>query len=212
MRIRREMRARSAVAIATAAAVGFLWACAAQPALSSIPVSSPQPKSTALAGLSGGIPPAEALPALTEGPYFKAGSPERTSLLEPGTPGETLTLSGFVFDTQCIPQAGTELEFWQADGNGEYDNTGFRLRGHQFADARGTYTLKTVVPGLYPGRTDHIHVKLSRPGGLALTTQLFFPDVAGNQTDRIFDPRLVIKVERAGDTWIGTFNFILAAP
>ena len=32
-------------------------------------------------------------------------------------------------------RAGALLDFWQADAKGHYDNSGFRLRGHQFADA-----------------------------------------------------------------------------
>src|SRR5512145_2919741 len=34
------------------------------------------------------LPPAESSPAMAEGPYFKAGSPARASLLEASTPGE----------------------------------------------------------------------------------------------------------------------------
>src|SRR3712207_6926313 len=49
-------------------------------------------------------------------------------------------------DTRCRPVAGALLDFWQADARGEYDNSGFRLRGHQFADSRGRYRLRTVVP------------------------------------------------------------------
>jgi len=58
---------------------------------------------------------------------------------------------------------GALLDFWQADAAGDYDNTGFRLRGHQFSGADGRFRLATVVPGLYPGRTRHIHVKVQRP-------------------------------------------------
>jgi protocatechuate 3,4-dioxygenase beta subunit len=153
--------------------------------------------------------PAEPLPSLTEGPYFKAGSPERTSLIEPGTAGEPLTLRGFVFDVECTPLSGAKLDFWQADSNGAYDNAGFQMRGHQFTDAAGAYVLTTVVPGLYPGRTEHIHVKVQPQGGTVLTTQLFFPDVTGNQTDRIFDSRLVIRMQHANNGWAGTFDFIV---
>src|SRR5438876_8905135 len=70
------------------------------------------------AGCSGSISP-----ALTEGPYYKAGSPERTSLLEPGSVGTKLALMGYVFDKNCRPFAHAWLDFWQADGNGVYDNT-----------------------------------------------------------------------------------------
>ena len=156
--------------------------------------------------------PSEPLPSLTEGPYFREGSPERSSLVEPGTVGEQLLLSGTVYGTDCIPLPGTKLDFWQADGNGVYDNSGFRLRGHQFTDASGHYQLTTVVPGLYPGRTEHIHVKMQPKGGKVLTTQLFFPNVDGNQTDRLFDARLVIRMEPAGDGWVGTFDFTVDGP
>jgi protocatechuate 3,4-dioxygenase beta subunit len=149
------------------------------------------------------------LPALTEGPYFKVGSPERTALIEPGTAGTKLVLNGFVFNTQCVPIAGARLDFWQADGNGVYDNTGFGLRGHQFTDAAGSYSLTTVVPGVYPGRTEHIHFKVQAPGGATITSQLFFPGSEGNETDRIFDPRLLVHMEPTTDGWTGTFDFVV---
>ncbi len=98
-----------------------------------------------------------------EGPYFKPNSPERSSLLESGVSGTTLTVSGYVLTPDCKPVARALLDFWQADASGQYDNSGFRLRGHQYTDANGAFTLQTVVPGLYPGRTRHIHVKPRRP-------------------------------------------------
>jgi protocatechuate 3,4-dioxygenase beta subunit len=146
---------------------------------------------------------------MTEGPYFKAGSPERASLLEASTPGETLLLSGYVLSTTCEPIAGAKLDFWQTDGNGVYDNTGYGLRGHHFTDPAGRYELTTVVPGIYPGRTAHIHVKLEASDGQALTTQLFFPGAA-NETDRIFDERLLIDLQPATEGWSGRFDFVLA--
>ena len=40
--------------------------------------------------------PAALTPALTEGPYYKANSPERTSLLESGMTGTRLVVTGYV--------------------------------------------------------------------------------------------------------------------
>src|SRR6266508_4235157 len=59
------------------------------------------------------------------------------SLLESGMAGTRLTLTGYVLSTRCkaIPRA--LLDFWHADASGVYDNDGFRLRGHQFTDAKG---------------------------------------------------------------------------
>jgi len=62
-------------------------------------------------------------------------------------------------------------------------NTGYRLRGHQFTDEAGRYALETVVPGLYPGRTRHLHVKVQAPNQPVLTTQLYFPGQPSNATD-----------------------------
>jgi protocatechuate 3,4-dioxygenase beta subunit len=156
--------------------------------------------------------PASLTIAMTEGPYFKAGSPERASLLENGVPGKKLTLTGKVLNADCQPVSGALLDFWQADGNGKYDNAGYVLRGHQFSAADGSYTLETVIPGEYPGRTEHIHVKVLAPGGQILTSQLFFPGEAKNQSDRIFDPSLLVKVMNSqGEEMHANFNFIVAS-
>ncbi|MEV7415415.1 carbohydrate-binding protein [Streptomyces sp. NPDC089919] len=145
----------------------------------------------------------------TEGPYFKPGSPLRTSLVTSSTPGVRLTVSGYVFGLACLPVSGVLLDFWQADDNGAYDNGGYRFRGHQFSDARGAFSLTTVVPGLYPGRTRHLHVKLQAPGGRVVTTQLYFPNEPRNSTDTIFDARLLMNVRQAGPAREGTYDFVL---
>jgi protocatechuate 3,4-dioxygenase beta subunit len=116
--------------------------------------------------------------AQTEGPYFTPNSPERASLLESGIAGTRLTLTGFVVSRECRPIARALLDFWQADDAGNYDNSGYRLRGHQFTDNNGRFQLETIVPGLYPGRTRHIHVKVQAPNQPILTTQLYFPGEA----------------------------------
>jgi protocatechuate 3,4-dioxygenase beta subunit len=152
----------------------------------------------------------QSTPAVTEGPYFKAGSPTRTSLLESGMSGTRLHLTGRVLTTACLPVSGARLDFWQASASGAYDNSGYRLRGNQTTNADGSYTLETIVPGLYPGRTEHIHVKVQAPGKPGLTTQLFFPGVSRNQQDGIFDGRLLITVQSTADGVAGTFDFVLS--
>src|SRR5437762_1030882 len=44
-------------------------------------------------------------PSQTEGPYYKSGSPERTSLQEAGLSGTPLLITGYVFSTKCQPIA-----------------------------------------------------------------------------------------------------------
>lgn len=165
----------------------------------------------------------ETLPQ-TAGPFFTPDSPERTSLLEAGMPGTPLTLAGYVYSVDCQPVEGALIDFWQADDMGVYDNTGYTLRGHQFTDDEGRYQLETIVPGLYPGRTRHIHVKVQAPDQPVLTTQLYFPDVEQNSSDGIFDPSLVVDLQSTEegaaaptaqpgsttDSETGFFTFVLA--
>jgi protocatechuate 3,4-dioxygenase beta subunit len=101
------------------------------------------------------------------------------------------------------------VDFWQADAQGNYDNTGYTLRGHQDTDQNGRYQVETVVPGEYPGRRPHIHVKVQAPNGPVLTTQLFFP---GNYSDPIFDETLVLPVEIHNGQQAAEFNFIVPTP
>ena len=168
------------------------------------------------AGIGGVLAPTPACtddddptPPQTEGPFFTPASPERSSLREPGLAGTPLTVSGVVVSTGCEPVAGVLLNFWQADDAGAYDNEGFRLRGHQFADEGGVWRLETIVPGLYPGRTRHIHVKVQAPGQQILTTQLYFPGEERNEEDGIFDPALLMDLRTGANGDHATFAFVL---
>jgi protocatechuate 3,4-dioxygenase beta subunit len=151
-------------------------------------------------------------PAQTEGPYYTPNSPERASLIEPGMGGTKLIVTGHVLTTDCRPIANASLDFWQADDKGAYDNAGYRLRGHLFTDETGRYTLETIVPGEYPGRTEHIHVKVQASHGPILTTQIYFPGVAANDRDSIFNPALLADVQDTTNGKVATFNFIVNAP
>lgn len=153
--------------------------------------------------------PATLTPAQAEGPFYTPGSPERTSLLESEMNGIRLTLSGFVLTQDCQPISGAWLDFWQTDDRGEYDNQGYRLRGHQLTDAEGHYQLETIIPGEYPGRPEHIHVKVQAPDGPLLTTQLYFPNAPGNESDSIFTPETLITMEEVEGGFLGTFNFVV---
>src|SRR6266508_891689 len=148
-------------------------------------------------------------PEVTEGPYFKAGSPEQANLYQDGMAGTKIVITGYVYTTDCKPVANALLDFWQADANGNYDNSGYTLRGHQLTDTNGRYQLTTVVPGIYPGRTEHIHVKVQAPNGKLITTQLFFPGVTQNEGDNIFQQSLLLAIQQTGDGLQGQFNFVV---
>jgi protocatechuate 3,4-dioxygenase beta subunit len=150
--------------------------------------------------------------SLEEGPYYKAGSPERTEIAERGTVGSKLVLEGYVFDSNCVPITHAWLDFWQADGRGMYDYGGYNLRGHQYTDKAGRYHLETVRPSSYGPRTAHIHAKVrANDGSQTLTVQLFFPGERKNQTDPIFDKTLVVNIEEGDGMEKATFHFVLRA-
>jgi len=147
----------------------------------------------------------------TEGPYFKPASPERASLLEPDMKGVRVVVTGVVRLASCQPVSRALVDVWHADDRGDYDNAGYRLRGHQFTDDQGRYRLETIVPGVYPGRTRHFHLKVQAPKGPVLTTQLYFPGEAANASDPIFKRELVLRVRDGAEGKTGTFDFVLRA-
>jgi len=137
-----------------------------------------------------------------EGPYFKAGSPEDAQLFTDEMGGKKLILAGQVLNADCLPIPHVLIDFWQADANGEYDNTGYTLRGHQYSDNKGRYYLETVFPGIYSSRPiRHIHVKVTSPSGAVLTTQLYFPEQPVDG--------LTVKLEDRGNYYLAIFNFVV---
>lgn len=172
-------------------------------AVESSPTPAPTPDFFVQAGIT---LPAPVCPVLTqsqtEGPYYKPDTPERNSFFEEGMPGTRLVLVGYVLDQNCQPLPNAWLDFWQADANGQYDNTGYRLRGHQFTDAQGRYYLETILPGLYSSRPiEHIHVKVRPEGGQEITSQLYFPQQPIDG--------LTVTLEDRGDYMVGYFNFVV---
>jgi protocatechuate 3,4-dioxygenase beta subunit len=68
------------------------------------------------------------------------------------------------------------------------------------------------VPGLYPGRTRHIHVKVQAPTQRVLTTQLYFPGEPRNARDRIYDADLLMAMAKPGPGGDARFDFVLDLP
>ena len=167
-------------------------------------------------GSSGSLTPtpacgdnAEATRAQTEGPFFEPDSPEKANFVGDVDKGTKVVLTGSVLTTACQPVARALLDVWHADPDGNYDDDGFRLRGHFFADEQGAYRLETVVPGNYTGRTRHFHVKVQPPGGRVLTTQLYFPGEPANADDSIFQPELLMDVRDSATGKEATFTFVV---
>lgn len=108
----------------------------------------------------------EPTPSDSEGPFYKPGAPERTST------GEGLVVSGRLLGApDCRPLSGGRIEWWHAGASGRYDDA---HRGSQTVRADGTYSYTTDIPGKYPWRPLHIHIKAFASGYRPLTTQLYF--------------------------------------
>ncbi len=145
----------------------------------------------------------------TAGPYYKPDSPQRAVLREPDMPGEPLILSGRVLDRACTPLADAVVDIWHCDTQGHYDNQGFRLRGHQVTGVDGAYRFETIVPGLYPGRTRHVHVRVTTADGRQLTTQWYFPNEPGNGRDFIYRPQLELALSQGEGGLNGRFDVVV---
>lgn len=156
-----------------------------------------------------------------EGPYYRAGAPFRSNLIEGGIAGAPLVITGRVLSLDCrSPLTDAVLDIWQADGDGHYDNDGtfgaagaMRLRGKVRAAANGSFSVRSVLPGRYlNGRTyrpSHVHVKVTATGHLPLTTQLYFPDDPYNDGDPFIHRSLIMDVSRGPSGAMGHFDFVL---
>ena len=149
-------------------------------------------------------------PTQIEGPYYKVGSPHRSSLIEPGISGTRILLTGRVLNERGTPIPGAVVDFWQSDDRGNYDMVGNLLRGHVFTDSTGTYSLETIMPACYdPRQAKHIHAKVqgvSRP----YTTQLYFSDDENRVKDSYYMRELEVQMEDLpGGSKKGTYNFVI---
>jgi protocatechuate 3,4-dioxygenase beta subunit len=144
-----------------------------------------------------------------EGPFYKPRSPERVDLSEPEPRARIVELTGFVLTRGCRPVSRALLDLWHADETGEYDNSGFRYRGHVFTDDAGRYRFRTIMPAAYPGRTRHYHVKVLSTGRALLTTQLYFPDDPGNRRDMLYSRELTMRMGESRDALAARFDFVL---
>src|SRR5262249_9339500 len=146
----------------------------------------------------------------TEGPYYRTPTPETNNLVLPGD-GPRLTLHGRVVDTNCTPIPYSWLDVWHANPSGVYDNTApyDQYRGHFFTDGNGEFPLYDILPGLYPGRTRHTHVKVDAANTNLLTTQLYFPGEPLNASDSLYNPLLQIEMTPQSDgSYIGAYTFV----
>ena len=153
------------------------------------------------------------------GPYYRAGAPFRTEMNVLGEPGTPLVVRGCVFGTGCAAGlAGALVDVWSANDTGAYDNTtaDFQLRGRLYADADGAYEFRTLFPGYYevaPGafRPHHLHLIVTAPGHVSLTTQLYFAGDPLAPSGTAFDTLVVPTADDAQGGLEAFFDVVLAA-
>lgn len=141
-------------------------------------------------------------PAQTEGPFYPRRFPLDTDndlivIGDTNTPGdgEVTWLSGRILDATGSPLRNALVEIWQCDAHGVYLHPGsgnsesrdanFQGYGRFVTGTDGSYGFRTIKPVPYPGRTPHIHFKISRQGTHLLTTQCYVKDHPGNARDGI---------------------------
>ena len=135
-----------------------------------------------------------ATPEQTEGPFFTPDSPggSRSSSRDGRT---ALLLTGRMLDTDCRPIPGALLDFWQADDEGEYDNSRLPAARTPVRGCVRRVPARTSSPDYHGPHPPHPRQGATR-GGSVLTTQLYFPDEPGNESDAIFDPLLLVDLRK----------------
>ena len=177
--------------------------------------------SLAQARASGNVKGAtEATEATVEGPFYWPGAPDLPlgSDIGEGVPGDPTFYMGRVTDVNGAPLAGALLDVWSGDGDGKYDvqlsdEPTMRARGRFRTDAEGRYWFWSIKPACYPipddgpvgqmmratGRSiyrpGHIHMQVSAPGHVMLTTHMFVSGSPYIDEDAVFGKRDSLVVD-----------------
>jgi catechol 1,2-dioxygenase len=136
-----------------------------------------------------------------EGPYYVPDAPilpaECTLEMRADEPGTPLRFQGQVTDVDGTPLSGALVDIWHADDLGFYSQFApglpdWLFRGRVVTDEEGRFAIQTMQPAPYQIPTDgscgaliaaagwhawrpaHIHLKVSAPDHLLVTTQLYF--------------------------------------
>jgi len=162
----------------------------------------------------------EATEATVEGPFYWPGAPDLAlgSDIGEGVPGEPAFYMGRVTDVNGQPLAGALLDVWSGDGDGKYDvqlspEPTMRARGRFRTDGEGRYWFWSIRPSFYPipddgpvgemmratdrsiYRPGHIHMQISAPGHVTLTTHVFVAGSPYIDEDAVFGKRDSLVVD-----------------
>ena len=162
----------------------------------------------------------EATEATVEGPFYWPGAPDMPlgADIAEGIAGEPAFYMGRVTDLDGKPLAGALLDVWSGDGDGKYDvqlsdTPTMRARGRFRTDAEGRYWFWSIRPTYYPipddgpvgdmlratnrsiHRPGHIHMQVSAPGHVMLTTHVFVGGSPYIDEDAVFGKRDSLVVD-----------------
>ena len=142
-------------------------------------------------------------PRATEGPYYPDHLPldQDNDLVQiaggkAASLGTLASFGGRLLNADGKPVSGAIIELWQADNNGCYIHSRGVQRGKERdphfqgygkieTNAKGEYRFRTIIPGLYTGRTRHWHIAVRQGTKRMLTTQLFIAGEPQNERDGI---------------------------
>jgi len=193
---------------------------------------------SALQGVVAAATPLVITPGQTEGPFYPVSFPAdmdadlvRVQGQAANAMGQITHIRGRVLNRKGEGVRGAMVEIWQCDSRGIYHHpqqsglqrrdTAFQGYGRTEVTADAGYSFRTIRPVAYPGRTPHIHFKVSAPGAGRLTTQMYLAGETQNATDgvlsRIRDRHaresVIVKLEQASDlepgALRGTFDIVL---
>ena len=103
------------------------------------------------------------------------------------------------------------VEVWQACETGRYNHPqdrndrpmdpNFQYWARMVTGPDGTFSIRTILPGKYPGRTPHLHYRIAAPNRSELVTQMYFE--ANQELNRKDGPYMDLKPEQRAAVTIG---------
>jgi catechol 1,2-dioxygenase len=176
-----------------------------------------------------------------EGPYYVPDAPilpaECTLEMRADEPGTPLRFQGQVKAVDGTPLSGALVDIWHADDLGFYSQFApglpdWLFRGRVVTDEEGRFAIQTMQPAPYQIPTDgscgaliaaagwhawrpaHIHLKVSAPDHLLITTQLYFEggEYVGTDIADAVKPELMLAPTPRADGQGNevTYDFVLA--
>lgn len=173
----------------------------------------------------------------TVGPFFSIGMEylNRGDMTVPGIAGTVIRIRGKIVDGDGAAVPDAQLEFWQADAEGNYSENKCEAAQHMprkftgFArvptDAAGDFELRTIKPGDIRDsdgkiQAPHIAVFIFMRGLLKpLYTRIYFAGEAANEKDAVLNlvpgarrGSLVMQKERDGNGDLFRWDVRLQGP